>query len=108
MNKYKKDFEKAGYRAKMFPYNPFTYASILMYLEDYRKHNDAMYRYKREMQDYDVLIFNLGTLVLLRFHHPELMKQYFSHEREWCYKKYEKRLKFLDPLFGEGLARSEG
>lgn len=64
INAYRKYFEEKGFRVYQFPYKMFTYPIIQTIYKDSKK-GDALYTYKHEFINYDVILAN-------HLHHPSI------------------------------------
>ena len=105
---YKDTLEGLGYKVKMHPFKFFGVGFLSDLLGSIEKHGDALYTYKMEFPQYDILLFNtLGTPVVEIFN-PELMKSFFQPDNIYVHHKMKFMIQNIQRSLGHGIAFSEG
>lgn len=73
IQKYVKDFERAGYKVYMFPYNPFGFSVINTLFKD-SESGDGYRSFKTKFANYDILVGNALTTPVISLLSPESRK----------------------------------
>ena len=69
---------------------------------------DGLYRFKKDLPSYDVVIWNIIDNLLIEFIHPDLQQEFFSPDRMEFYEKRPLDKGGLSKAMGYGLLISDG
>ena len=94
MEKYRKMFEAKGYSVYMFPFKFMGVPELETLMQKGPQHPDSMKIVKEQYSKHDVIISNFIGTVSLNILHPDLQKEFYSHENVYAFPKARK---VIDP-----------
>ena len=104
---YADTFEKMGYKVYRVKWNPLGGAIVKRSHDDLKNHGDVNHFWKNEAVGYDIIMSNVVNQPLIYLMNPDLLREFFTADKVYIYKKHEKIHGTFSTLGGRGVVFSE-